>query len=58
MGKYVNHELIEEKEKEKIKTAEQSKTILELAEKETRIKKLEDENAKILMELATLKGGI
>ena len=58
MGKYVNHELIEEKEKEKIKIAEQSKTILELAEKETRIKKLEDENAKILMELATLKGGI
>ena len=58
MGKYVNRELIKEKEKEKIKTAEQSKTILELAEKETRIKKLEDENAKILMELATLKGGI
>lgn len=48
-------EVRKEKEKEEMNKAN---VLLELAEKETRIKKLEEENANILMELATLKGGM
>lgn len=58
MGIYINNRIITEKKEKEKQTVEQAKTILELAEKEARIKKLEEENARILMEVATLKGGM
>lgn len=57
-GIYINNKIVTEKIEKEKQTAEQANTLLELAEKEARIKKLENENAKILIELATLKGGM
>ena len=57
-GIYINNKIITEKKEKEKQTVEQANTLLELAQKEARIKKLEEENAKILMEVAMLKGGI
>ena len=57
-GIYINNKIVTEKIEKEKQTAEQARTILELAQKEARIKKLEEENAKILMEVAMLKGGM
>lgn len=57
-GIYINNKIITDKKNKEKQTVEQARTILELAEKEARIKKLEEENARILMEVAMLKGGM
>ena len=57
-GIYINNKIITERIEKEKQTSEQANTLLELAQKESRIKKLEEENSKILMELATLKGGM
>jgi len=55
---YINNKIVTEKIEKEKQTAEQANTLLELAQKEARIKKLEEENATIMLELATLKGGM
>lgn len=57
-GIYINNKIVTEKIEKEKQTAEQANTLLELAQKEARIKKLEEENATIMLELATLKGGM
>ena len=57
-GIYINNKIVTERIEKEKQTAEQANTLLELAQKEARIKKLEEENAKILMEVAMLKGGM
>ena len=57
-GIYINNKIVTEKIEKEKQTAEQANALLELAQKEARIKKLEEENAKILMEVAMLKGGM
>ena len=57
-GIYINNKIVIEKIEKEKQTAEQANTLLELAQKEARIKKLEEENANILMEVALLKGGM
>lgn len=57
-GIYINNKIITEKKEKEKQTAEQANTLLELAQKEAIIKKLEEENARIMLELATLKGGM
>lgn len=58
MGKYINFTLIKEKENKEMKGLEQSMVLFELANKEAKIQRLEQENSIILLELATIKGGI
>lgn len=57
-GIYINNKIVTEKIEKEKQTAEQANTLLELAQKEARIKKLEEENANILIEVALLKGGM
>lgn len=57
-GIYINNKIVTERIEKEKQTAEQANTLLELAQKEARIKKLEEENATIMLELATLKGGM
>lgn len=65
MGKYINFTLIKEREEKNTKEFEQSMILLELANKEAKIQKLEQENtmmfqdsSMILLELAIIKGGM
>ena len=57
-GIYINNKIVTERIEKEKQTSEQANTLLELAQKEARIKKLEEENANILMEVALLKGGM
>lgn len=58
MPKVINKEMISKKQQEIIAEQEKANMMLELADKEARIKELEIQNANILLELATIKGGV
>ena len=58
MGKYFSLEIIKKKEKEQFDDFEKANMMLQIADKEAKIRQIQMENATIMMELAMIKGGL
>ena len=57
MGIYINNKVIMQKEKEDRDNRSKANMMLQIAEKELKIQKLQSQNASMMLEIAMLKGG-
>lgn len=58
MGVYINNKVIMKIEKEKQDQMTKANMLLQLAEKEMKIQKLQGQNSTIMLEIAMIKGGM
>lgn len=58
MGVYINNEVINEKKKKEHDKMVNANMMLQIAEKEAKIQKLQGQNSAIMLEIALIKGGI
>lgn len=58
MGVYINNKVVMKIEKEKQDEMIKANMLLQLAEKEMKIQKLQGQNSTIMLEIAMIKGGI
>lgn len=58
MGIYINNKVILQKEKEREDELTKANMMLQLADKETKLQNLQNENATIMLEIAMIKGGM
>lgn len=58
MGVYINNKIILQKAKEKQDKMTNANMMLQIAEKEMKIQKLQGQNSTIMLEIAMIKGGM
>lgn len=58
MGLYINNKIIQKKEEKKHNEMTKSHIMLQLAEKEARLKEVEEQNAMLILEIANMRKGI